>query len=44
VKSSRNPDTVHPPIGSYSHQVEVSGTPRWRVISGQVGRTLDGRV
>jgi 2-iminobutanoate/2-iminopropanoate deaminase len=44
MKSARNPDTVHPPIGFYSHQIEVSGTPRWLVISGQVGRTLDGAV
>ena len=44
MKSARNPDTVHLPIGFYSHQIEVSGTPRWLVISGQVGRTLDGAV
>jgi enamine deaminase RidA (YjgF/YER057c/UK114 family) len=44
VKSKRNADTAYPPIGSYSQQVEVSGTPRWLVISGQVGRTLDRRV
>jgi len=44
MKSARNPDTVHPPIGFYSHQIEVSGAPRWLVISGQVGRTLDGAV
>ena len=40
----RNPKTVHPPVGPYSHQVEVTGSPRWLAIAGQVGRTLDGNV
>jgi len=40
----RNPKTVHPPVGPYSHQVEVPGSPRWLAIAGQVGRTLDGKV
>ncbi len=40
----RNPDTIHPPIGAYSHQVEASGGGRWLAIAGQVGRTVDGHV
>lgn len=40
----RNPETVHPPIGAYSHQVEVPGNARWLAIAGQVGRTPDGQV
>lgn len=44
MKTARNPDTVHPPVGFYSHQVEVGGSARWLAISGQVGRTPDGQV
>ena len=45
MKTSRNPDGIHAPIGSYSHQVEVSGSDaRWVAIAGQVGRTADGHV
>ena len=40
----RNPDTIHPPIGPYTHQVEVPHGARWLVIAGQVGRTVDGTV
>jgi enamine deaminase RidA (YjgF/YER057c/UK114 family) len=40
----RSPDGIHPPLGGYSHQVEVSGSQRWLVMAGQVGRTLDGTV
>jgi 2-iminobutanoate/2-iminopropanoate deaminase len=40
----RNPKTVHPPIGAYSHQVEVASNARWLAIAGQVGRTSDGQV
>lgn len=44
MKTARNPDTVHPPIGLYSHQVEVTGSPRWLAIAGQVARTREGTV
>lgn len=40
----RNPDTIHEPLGAYSHQVEVPGGSRWLVMAGQVGKTPDGRV
>ena len=40
----RNPDTIHPPIGAYSHQVEVPAGARWLAVAGQVGRTVDGHV
>ena len=43
-RTPRNPDAIHPPVGFYSHQVEVTGSARWLAISGQVGRTPDGRV
>ncbi len=44
MKTARNPHTIHPPVGAYSHQVEVTGSARWLAIAGQVGRTLDGKV
>lgn len=44
MKGHRNPDTIHPPVGAYSHHVEVSGTGRWLAIAGQVGRAVDGTV
>jgi enamine deaminase RidA (YjgF/YER057c/UK114 family) len=44
TRTPRNPETIHPPLGAYSHQIEVSGSPRWLVIAGQVGRTPDGVV
>ena len=40
----RNPNTIHPPIGAYSHQVEIPAGGRWLAIAGQVGRTPDGQV
>ena len=43
MKTARNPDTVHQPVGFYSHQLEVVDA-RWLAISGQVGRTPDGQV
>jgi enamine deaminase RidA (YjgF/YER057c/UK114 family) len=43
MKEFRNPQDVHKPVGSYSHQIEVSGE-RLLVISGQVGMRLDGTV
>jgi enamine deaminase RidA (YjgF/YER057c/UK114 family) len=44
TKTPRNPETIHPPLGAYSHHIEVSGSPRWLVMAGQVGRTPDGVV
>jgi 2-iminobutanoate/2-iminopropanoate deaminase len=44
VTQKRNPDTVHPPIGAYSHQVEVPAGATLLAIAGQVGRTIDGQV
>lgn len=40
----RNPDRIHPPIGAYSHQVEVEAGAKWLAISGQIGRSVDGHV
>ena len=44
MKEFRNPQDVHPPLGSYSHQIEVRGNERLLVISGQVGMRADGTV
>ena len=44
MKEFRNPQNVHKPIGSYSHQAEIRGNERLLVISGQVGLRMDGTV
>ncbi|WP_417898052.1 RidA family protein [Bacillus haimaensis] len=44
MKTARNPETIHPPVGSYVHQMEVTGSNRWLTISGQIGMNLDGSV
>ena len=43
MKAFRNPKDVHQPLGSYSHQIEVSNE-RLLVISGQVGMREDGTI
>src|ERR1044072_6638158 len=43
MKESRNPRDVHEPVGSYSHQIEISNE-RLLVISGQVGMRHDGTI
>lgn len=43
MKESRNPQDVHQPLGSYSHQIEISNE-RLLVISGQVGMLQDGTI
>ena len=44
MKEFRNPQNVHEPLGSYSHQIEISGKERMLVLSGQVGMKEDGTV
>jgi 2-iminobutanoate/2-iminopropanoate deaminase len=44
MKTFRNPDTVHPPLAGYAHQIEVSEPQRWLVISGQIGMRADGTL
>lgn len=43
MKEFRNPQDVHQPVGSYSHQVELSNE-RLLIISGQVGMGQDGTI
>jgi len=44
MKEFRNPQDVHQPLGSYSHQIEIKGNERVLVLSGQVGMREDGTV
>jgi 2-iminobutanoate/2-iminopropanoate deaminase len=44
MKEFRNPQDVHEPLGSYSHQIEMRGHQRLLLISGQVGMKEDGTV
>lgn len=44
MKEFRNPQDVHKPLGSYSHQIEISGSERMLILSGQVGMREDGSV
>jgi enamine deaminase RidA (YjgF/YER057c/UK114 family) len=39
-----NPRTVHAPVGSYSHAIEVPPNARWLFISGQIALSPDGKV
>ena len=44
MKEFRNPQDVHQPLGSYSHQIEIRGNERLLVLSGQVGMSEDGTI
>jgi enamine deaminase RidA (YjgF/YER057c/UK114 family) len=44
MKEVRNPQNIHEPVGSYSHQIETKGNERLLVISGQVCMREDGTV
>lgn len=44
MKARRNPTTVHAPLASYSHQIELSGSERLLAMSGQVGMTPGGEL
>ena len=44
MKEFRNPQNVHKPLGSYSHQIEITGNERMLILSGQVGMREDGSV
>jgi enamine deaminase RidA (YjgF/YER057c/UK114 family) len=40
----RNPDSIHAPVGPYTHQLELPPGGRHLVLSGQVGMQKDGTV
>ena len=44
MKQSRNPESVHAPVGRYVHQIEVTGENRLLFISGQLGMDPEGHV
>ncbi len=44
VKRACNPSSIHAPLAGYSHQIQLVGSERLLVLSGQVGMTVDGRV
>lgn len=44
MKQFRNPETIHKPLGGYSHQVEIIGNERMLILSGQVGMKPDGSI
>jgi len=43
MKEFRNPQDIHSPVGSYSHQIEIHNE-KILVISGQVGMRQDGTI
>ncbi len=44
MKDFRNPSNIHTPLGSYSHQIEITGSERMLILSGQVGMREDGTI
>ncbi len=40
----RNPDTVHPPLGGYSHTIRVAAGSDLIFVAGQVGVDPEGRA
>ena len=44
MKEYRNPPDVHEPFAAYIHQIEISGSERLLILSGQVGQKQDGTV
>ncbi len=44
MKTFRNPTTMHQPLASYTHQVEINGSQRWLVLSGQIGMDKNGTL
>lgn len=44
MKQSRNPESIHAPVGRYVHQIELDSPQKLLFISGQVGMRPDGSV
>ena len=44
MKTARNPESIHAPLGRYVHQIEASAESRLLFISGQIGAEPDGTV
>jgi 2-iminobutanoate/2-iminopropanoate deaminase len=44
MKTPRNPESIHAPLGRYVHQIEVTGENRILFLSGQLGIHPDGSL
>ena len=44
MKTARNPESIHAPLGRYVHHIEASAESRLLFISGQIGAEPDGTV
>jgi enamine deaminase RidA (YjgF/YER057c/UK114 family) len=44
MKQSRNPGSIHAPVGRYVHQISLDNPEKLVFISGQVGMRPDGSV
>lgn len=44
MKELRNPQDVHQPVASYTHQIEIRGFELLLILSGQIGKREDGTV
>lgn len=44
MKEYRNPPNVHQPVADYTHQIEIRGSERLLVLSGQIGMREDKTV
>jgi 2-iminobutanoate/2-iminopropanoate deaminase len=44
MKTPRNPESIHAPLGRYVHQIEVTGENRILFLSGQLGVQPDGSL
>ncbi len=42
--TARNPESVRPPGGRYSHSIEIEPGARWLYVAGQTGVAPDGGV
>jgi len=42
--TARNPESIHAPVGPYTHQLELPSGGRHLVLSGQVGMEKDGSI
>lgn len=44
MRQPRNPESVHAPLGPYTHQIELPAPARILALSGQIGMAPDGNV
>ena len=44
MAKTHNPETVHPPVSTYSHAIEVPPNARWLAVAGQVAMDTHGRI